>query len=266
VNAYEQAKKLAETGLEQLTAALNQGKSENLTAYLAMLARFHHYSWGNVMLIVSQKPDATRVAGFKTWHTFGRFVRKGEKGIIIIAPMIIKPKDEERRAPEDAASILRFKAAYVFDVSQTDGETLPEAARVGGNPNGHTDRLRAFIASQNIAVDYTDELDGAEGVSCGGRIRIRTGLTPAEDFAVLVHELAHEMLHRRDVAERPSKTVRETEAEAVAFVVCQAIGLDTNTAAADYIQLYDGQSETLAASLERVQRTATAIIQAVTEQ
>lgn len=266
MNAYEQAKKLADAGLEQLTAALKQGKSESLTAYLAMLARFHRYSWGNVMLILSQNPEAKRVAGFRTWLTLGRFVKKGEKGIVIIAPMVIKPKAEEQKAPEEPGSILRFKAAYVFDVSQTDGEDLPEVGRVGGNPNGHTDRLKAFVASQNIELEYTEDLDGADGVSCGGRIKVRPDLAPAEGFSVLVHELAHEMLHRRDAGERPSKTVRETEAEAVAFVVCEAIGLDTNTAAADYIQLYAGKSETLAASLDRIQRTATAIIQAVSEQ
>jgi hypothetical protein len=109
---------------------------------------------------------------------------------------------------------------------------------------------------------------GADGVSRGGRISIRAGLTPAEEFSVLVHELAHELLHRGDDRESLSKLVRETEAEAVAFVVTSAIGLDTGTAASDYIHLYDGSSnkatETLAASLDRIQRTAAGIIVAIT--
>jgi hypothetical protein len=104
---------------------------------------------------------------------------------------------------------------------------------------------------------------GADGVSRGGRISIRPGLAPAQEFSVIVHELAHELLHRGE--DRPqSKTVRETEAEAVAFVVCQAIGLETGTAASDYIQLYDGKTDTLAASLNRIQYIASEIIMSIT--
>src|SRR4051794_37290724 len=120
----EQARKIADDALANLVTALEQGKSASLTAYLATMSRFHHYSWGNVLLILSQKPDSTRVAGFKSWRNFGRFVKKGEHGIVILAPMVFKPKDEQ---PADAKgdgkdrTILRFKAVYVFDVSQTDG-------------------------------------------------------------------------------------------------------------------------------------------------
>ncbi|MBU0716961.1 MAG: DUF1738 domain-containing protein, partial [Planctomycetes bacterium] len=227
----EEAKKLADQALERLASALEQGHSEQLTAYLAAMARFHNYSFGNIMLIATQQPDASYVAGFRTWKKLGRFVKKGEKGIVIIAPMLIRPKDNDQ-ADGDDRTMLRFKAVYVFDVSQTDGEPLPEFAHVGGNPNGHTDRLKALIASNGIVLEYTDTLAGAEGVSRGGRIELLSNLTPAQEFEVLTHELAHELLHKRDAAERPaSKKIRETEAEAVAFVVCQAIGLDTNSAA-----------------------------------
>jgi hypothetical protein len=135
----EEAKKLADQALDNLNAALAAGKSDALIAYLAAMGRFHDYSFGNVMLIVMQRPDATHVAGFNTWKTLGRFVKKGEKGIVIIAPMLIKPKDNAAASAEKDRTILRFKAVYVFDVSQTDGEPLPEFARVGGNPNGHAD-------------------------------------------------------------------------------------------------------------------------------
>lgn len=264
----EQAKKLADEALGQLTAALEQGKSETLAAYLAAMGRFHDYSFGNIMLICSQKPDATHVAGFQTWKQFGRFVKQGEHGIVIIAPMLIKPKEDPQpqRADDEDRSILRFKAVYVFDVSQTDGEPLPEFARVGGNPNGHTDRLKALVTAKGIALEYAETLGGAHGVSHGGRIQLLADLPPAEEFEVLTHELAHELLHKRDAGgERPAKTVRETEAEAVAFVVCQAIGLDTNTAPVDYIQLYAGDKATLAASLDRIQQVASSIIEAISE-
>jgi len=260
----EEAKKLADTALEQLEGALKQGKSETLAAYLAMMGRFHNYSFGNVLLIMTQKPDATRIAGFRTWHKFGRHVTKGEKGIVIIAPMLIRPKEDAGGTSDgEDRTILRFKAAYVFDVSQTDGEPLPDFARVGGNPNGHTDRLKSFVSSKGITLEYTDDIGSADGASLGGTIKLKPDLSPAEEFSVLTHELAHEMLHPKDQDNRPPKTVRETEAEAVAFVVANAIGLDTGTAASDYIQLYKGDTATLSASLDRIQKAASSIIEAV---
>lgn len=263
----EEAKKIADEALEQLTTALNQGRSESLTHYLAAMSRFHSYSWGNVMLILTQKPDAKQVAGFNAWKKMNRFVKKGEKGIAVIAPMLIKPKsDAGSRTTDDEQSILRFKAVYVFDVSQTDGEPLPEFARVGGNPNGHTDRLKALVAEKQISLVYSADIGSALGVSHGGKITLRPDLSAAEEFSTLVHEFAHEMLHRGDRRKNTSKTVRETEAEAVAFVVCQAIGLDTNGAAADYIQLYDGDKNTLGESLGYIQQTAAEILAAITHE
>lgn len=260
----EQAKKLADDALANLAAALEQGKSDGLTAYLAAMGRFHRYSFGNVMLILTQKSDATRVAGFNTWKTLGRYVKKGEKGIVIIAPMLIKAKEEKKDAGEDdRGAVLRFRGVYVFDVSQTDGEPLPEIHRVGGSPNGHTPRLKALVAEKGIRLEYADDLGGADGLSCGGCIRILGELSPAEEFAVITHELAHELLHRGERRPTLTKKMKETEAEAVAFVVSQAIGLETGTAAADYIQLYDGDKATLAESLDFIQKTAAEILAAI---
>ena len=254
----EQAKKIADTALAQLAEALKQGKSEALTRYLAMLAKFHNYSFGNVMLIACQRPDATHIAGFTTWKQLGCFVKKGEKGILISAPMRICKQDEDLR-DGDPETILRFRGVHVFDISQTDGEPLPEPARVSGDPSAYLDRLRTVITERGITIDNDDLPPGAEGVSRGGRISVRAGLAPTEEFSVLVHEFAHELLRRGE--DRPkSKTVRETEAEAVAFVVCQAIGLDLSTASSDYIQLYRGDTETLAESLDRVQKTVADVI------
>lgn len=262
----EEAKKIADNALETLAKSLENGKSEAITQYLAMMARFHRYSFGNILLIHFQKPDATHVAGFTTWKTMKRFVRKGERGIVIIAPMTIRPKDDVRQTDPDkpAKAILRFRGVHVFDVSQTDGEPLPAPSKVQGDPSEHLGRLKASIAGRGIILDHDDVPSGAEGVSRGGRISIRPDLPVAEEFSVLVHELAHELLHRGEDRKTISKTVRETEAEAVAFVVTSAIGLDTGTAASDYIQLYQGTGEkaveTLAASLDRIQRVAAEII------
>ena len=154
----------------------------------------------------------------------------------------------------------------MWDVSQTEGEPIPEFARVSGDPGENTGRLKALVESKGIKLQYLDNLRG-DGASMGGTIVVRTGLTPAEEFSVLTHELAHELIHRRidkGKESRPPKTVRETEAEAVAFVVGEAIGLENGTAASDYIQLYRGNAATLGESLQRIQQTASEIIAALT--
>lgn len=259
----EQVKQVTEKALGQLITALEQGQSATLTRYLAAMARFHRYSFNNIMLIYTQREDASHVAGFHAWRKLGRFVRKGEKGILILAPMIFKRDDTASPETDEQESIVRFKAAYVFDVAQTDGEPLPEFATVHGDPAGHLERLKQFTTDRNITLEYSASIAPARGVSRGGRIALLPDLSPADEFAVLSHEIAHEMLHRGERRTQTDKTVRETEAEAVAFVVCQSIGLETGTAASDYIQLYSGDRETLAASLEFIQQTACEIIAAL---
>jgi hypothetical protein len=139
---------------------------------------------------------------------------------------------------------------------------LPEPAEASGDPGTRTAGLRAAIISQGIAVEYVEELGGALGTSSGGRIQIVSGQQPASEFTVLVHEYAHELLHR--TGERPeSRDTRELEAEAVAFVVGNAIGLDVTDAARDYIHLYRGDSTALAESLGRIQRAAALILTVV---
>ena len=253
--------RMADKAMENLVEAVEKGKSSKMQAYLAMLGRFHRYSLGNVLLIASQRSGATRVAGYRTWKQLGRQVKKGEKGIRILAPIVIRKKEET--VSEDEDEVIAFKAACVFDVSQTEGKELPEFAKVKGRPGEALERLRELVAEQGIELEYSNRIGPAEGMSAGGKIVLRQDLEQGAEFSVLVHELAHEMLYQRDG--RPeNKTVRETEAEAVAFAVCQAVGLDTNSAASDYIQLYDGKKETLFASLARIKDTAGEIIGAVT--
>jgi antirestriction protein ArdC len=263
----EEAKKLAEQGLADLEAALQQGASDTLVRYLEYLARFHQYSFGNVMLIAIQKPNATQVAGFHAWRKLGRWVRKGEQGILILAPMVGRKRRDRAEADqqEDTDGNVRclygFRVVYVFDVSQTEGAELPEFAGIDGQPGDCLSRLESIIRQYGIELEYQEPGGGALGVSKDGAIWVKPGLQPAETFAVLVHELAHELLHQRSGRkELLSRTVRETEAEAVAFVVCRALGLETTTRSADYIQLYRGNTEMLSDSLEMIQKTAAALI------
>jgi antirestriction protein ArdC len=252
----EQAKSLSETAISKLLEALERGQSEALKTYLSVMSRFHRYSWGNILLIYSQRPTATRVASFHAWVKMGRYVRKGERGIVILAPMVGRKKSEAELSEDEQTRVFGFRAAHVFDFSQTDGEPLPEFATVQGDPQGYTDRLKHSIACQNITLEYDSEIAPARGMSSGGKITLLPDLAPAEHFAVLVHEVGHELLHHGDRRKETTHVVRETEAEAVAFVVSSAIGLDTNTSSSDYIQLHAGDKSTLSDSLAAVQQTA----------
>lgn len=244
------AKQLIENALTSLAESLEAGQSDELKRYLQTMSRFHHYSFRNVMLIALQKPGATHVAGFHTWRKLGRYVKKGESGIVIIAPLIYKKETvEEDNKRSDVTEINGFKGVYVFDISQTEGADLPEFASVQGDPSRYQEKLDNLISANGITVEYSDTLH-AYGMSTGGKIVIRSGLSPAQDFSVKVHELAHELLHHS--GEKLSKTQKETEAEAVAYVVCQSVGLDTNTAFTDYIQLYKGDKDTLVTSIQRI--------------
>ena len=269
MNTQNTTSEIASNALARLAAALEAGNSAALTAYLNVTARFHKYSWTNCLLIAMQCPSATHVAGFRAWLGLGRHVRKGEKGIAILAPIICKRKreaqdqDDSSSTAEAIGQLVGFRSAYVFDVAQTDGQDLPEFATVKGDPQQHLDRLKVLVASHSITLDYDNAIAPAKGVSRGGSITLLPNQPAAEEFSTLVHELAHEKLHRTDRRADTTKTIRETEAEAVAFVVCHAIGLDTNTAAVDYIKLYNGDRATLSASLQFIQSTAAEILTAL---
>ncbi len=265
----EQIKQITSQAIEELVAALNSGRSEALTNYLAAMGRFHRYSFFNVMLIVQACPHATRVAGYQTWKSLGRYVKKGEKGIMILAPVFRRLSNENNETENakldynDSRALVGVRAVYVFDESMTAGNPVPQIGSVSGDPGCYRERLEHYISEQGITLEYSAEIAPAKGISEGGKITLLPGQTPAETVATLVHELAHERLHRADRRASTTKRIRETEAEAVAFVVCSAIGLDTGSAAQDYIDLYGGDAKLLSESLEYVQRTATHILNAV---
>lgn len=254
---------LADSALAELQTAISLGQPEPLLELLTTMAQFHNYSLRNLMLIMSQNPKATRVAGFRTWKELGRNVKKGEKGIRILAPLIRKKADKGRTpaagSPSQDKELCGFRIVYVFDLSQTEGEPLPKLSDIQGDPGEHLSRLQQLIHDQGINLEYED-LQGPDGMSKGGTIVIDSKLSPAEDFSVLAHELAHEMLHHGSEKGSLSKTQVETEAEAVSFVVCSAIGVDTRDRTNEYIQLYKGNSEILSNSLARIRKTATKII------
>jgi hypothetical protein len=199
----------------------------------------------------------------------GRKVKKGQKGIRILAPLIGTKRKKDSEAEKEITKqnqpvLVGFRAVYVFDVSQTEGAELPNLKeRVKGEVGEYRERLINFVIAQGIELEFKGSIAPALGMSYGGKIAILPGQAAAEEFSTLVHELAHEMLHKAERRTATTKTVRETEAEAIAFVVSQTIGLDAGNSSADYIHLYHGNAALLTESLEVIQKTSALILSAI---
>jgi len=194
--------------LETLALETDQArKSEEMQRYLDFVSRFHQYSPSNIFLIMLTKPDATMVAGFQAWKKMGRYVKKGEHGIPIFAPMIHK-EDPDR---EDSPKVLSgFRVVYVFDVNQTDGEPLPPVPN-WKSPEKNAElneKLIRFAESKGITVTFKELPGETQGVSKGGVIEI----SPNAGTKTLIHEIAHELMHQgSDVI--IGHEIREMEAE-----------------------------------------------------
>lgn len=273
-------KRCKEYTAELIDAVKKEKNNEQLLSYFEFCSRFHNYSFGNRLLIWAFKPDATFVAGFRTWQKMGRYVKKGERGIPIFAPMRIRVKKKEEQDPdseifddltdtspeeEETKTITRFKVVYVFDVSQTEGDPLPETPdtlAVEGDASKLLPALEEAVRESRITLEYVDDLGKAAGVSKRGKIHILTSLDTAQRFSVLVHEFAHELLHGSwERAGGLSRKVMELEAEASAFVVTKHFGLETK--APTYLALYRVEDVDIMGSLERIVSTASRIIRLV---
>ena len=230
--------------------------SEEMLQYLDMCARFHRYSRQNLWLILMECPDATMVAGFRKWQNMGRCVRKGEKGIAILAPIFKKIEDDEG---EETEKLVGFKVVYVFDVSQTDGDLLP------GPPDWKSPEKNAelskllmdFAGCNGITVEVKDLPGEIQGASCGGKIL----LDPKAGTKTLIHEIAHELLHQ--VKDAPTEsTIRELEAESVAYVVAKHFGLD-GLSSPNYNAIHGATAKMILEHMERIRKSATEIINGI---
>jgi hypothetical protein len=260
--------KLIRENVKHLIEQLEAGHSETLTAYLRAMAVFKDYSFGNQLAIARQRPSAIHVAGMFAWNKLGRFVNRGEKGIAILAPVIGKSR-KQRESPNDADKdtkapvLLGFRRVYVWSEDQTHGLPLPELEKVTGDAGAYLDRLRDFVNAQGITLEYTESIAPALGAAFGTTILLLPGQSKPEELNTLVHEAAHLALKHQDRRATTTKTVRETEAEAVAFVVAQGIGINA-TQSASYIQLYHGDAALLIESLAAVQQVSAMILSAIT--
>ena len=236
---------------------------------LEVAARFHRYSPNNVLLICLQRPDATRVAGYHTWREVGRQVRKGETGIAILAPVTARRREVAEEDSERAGEprVLRgFRVTHVFDLSQTDGEPLPEVRPelLGGSaPFGVWECLLDQIEAAGYSFGYAD-IAPANGRTdhAAGTVVVRGDLTGAQSVKTLAHELAHVLLHQPD--ELPAGFTRkraEVEAESVAYLVCAAHGLDSGEYTVPYVAGWaDGDRELVQLTTTRVLATAREIL------
>jgi hypothetical protein len=261
--------KLIRENVKHLIEQLEAGRSETLTAYLRAMAVFPDYSLGNQLAIARQRPSATRVAGMWSWNQLGRFINKGEKGIAILAPVMgksSKQSENTESADTDANAskpvLLGFRKVYVWSEDQTHGLPLPELEKVTGDAGVYLDRLRDFVNAQGITLEYTESIAPALGAAFGTTIRLLPGQSKAEELNTLVHEAAHLALKHQERRTTTTKTVRETEAEAVAFVVAQGIGINA-AQSASYIQLYHGNAALLMESLAAVQQVSAVILSAI---
>ena len=225
---------------------------------LQVVSKFHRYSFNNHLMIFIQRPDATVVAGFNRWKSLGRHVKKGQKGIAIFAPCKYKTKIEDDSGDEKHVQQIRgFRVVHVFDISQTEGDNLPDLDAVrpklldGSAPEGIWEALAAHAGS--LGYEVIRDQRGSENGYCdfsGKRIAVRPDVSPAQAVKTLIHELGHALLH----AEAPvtSREIAEVEVESVAFVVCDALGLDSGEYSFPYVTRWaEGSKDLVRQTAER---------------
>jgi antirestriction protein ArdC len=246
-------------------------------AYLTTQARFYRYSFRNLLMIQIQNPDATRVAGFHDWLKLGRHVRKGEKGLAILAPIKFSRLDTD--SGETETGVRGFRTVYVFDISQTDGTPLPEQPRITitDGPNPHAASLTAVLTAalerEGIPVRHADLEPGHHG-SFNRQLKVITLANSLDDiqrFSTLVHETAHAKLHAHHQPipledREQAKALREFEAESVAFVVLEHYTIGTLETSAHYLASYGADTEILGKIGSRVQKCAAQILETLETQ
>jgi hypothetical protein len=260
------------------TAVRGIQESDLFRRYLAAQARFHHYSWGNALLILAQRPDATRVASYGTWQSMGRQVQRGETGIRIVVPIRRQVSDASSSSAAETDGgdvlpvpvprrVLYFGTGTVFDVSQTDGTPLPQVTVPlldGPDGPGLGTRLEHVALQEGLTIDRVPEIDGSQAVGMylpsAQRILVRE-LEPAQMTKTLAHELAHHFAN----ADR-SSAEEETVAESVAYVVCAHYGLDTGARSFPYVATWAEQPSVLKEAMTRIQTVSTSMIQLIDAQ
>ena len=267
--ARERAQERAQAALDRLGEGVREVyQSERWESWLRSLSRFYDYSLGNTILIAMQMPTATHVASFRSWkRDFNRHVRKGERGIEILVPMLVREHNEDD-ADGERRRLVGFRVGHVFDVSQTDGEPLPTLVdEVAGDVERYAAILDAVRAVSAYPVEFVGDLpEGTNGFfRRGGLIAIREGMGEGQTVKTALHELAHSRLHDGDpMAEgMPDRAMREVQAESVAYAASAALGLDTSGYSFGYVASWavGKTDEEMRACLQVVRDAAKAMVE-----
>lgn len=290
--------------IKEITAGIEKGimelfESDRYRNYLTTMSRFHKYSLNNVMLIHAQRPDATLVAGFNKWkNSFGRHVKKGEKGIQILAPTPYKIKQEAQKLDPDTklplldengepvteekeVTIPMFKVVSVFDVSQTDGRPLPQiSSTLTGDVAEYEIFLEALRRTSPVPISFQAMEPGMDGYFAPKKQKIflREGMSQVQTICAAVHEIAHSKLHDYEhmteladdretilVPGEKSRNTEEVEAESISYAVCQYFGIETADNSFGYIAAWSQGKELkeLRASLETINKTSSELISGI---
>ena len=292
----EQIKKLTDQIEAGIKALFQSGDLEKYQAYLRTMSHFHHYSVNNQMLIFSQCPHATLVAGYQKWQNqFSRHVLRGEKGISILAPTPYKIKVEKEKLDPDTklplldadgntiteekeVQIPMFRPVKVFDVSQTDGKPLPErvqspVAELTGNVEHYEAFMEALRRISPVPIEMkplSNDLDGFFSPSKQS-ITLRDGMSEVQTVCAAVHEIAHSKLH--DYAKQPNSqpkdsSTEEIEAESIAYTVCAYFGIETSANSFGYVATWskDKDLKAFKDSLGTIRKTSSELISGVEQQ
>ena len=275
-----EVEKSIKDAVENLVSALNSGKSERYIEYLKFCSKFYNYSQNNQILIYTQMPTATKVAGFKAWESLGFKINKGSKALKILAPQQYKyievdgeriyfnQMTKEQKAHKALHRVgVTYKPVPVFDISQCTNMNDKDVVtsffyNLGDTHKDQYINLSNLVSERlNINIIETEKTHGAEGVSMGGTNLIKKSLDYNNKLLTLLHEIAHEMLDKGSDSDREdtTKEIRELRAESISYIVGQYLGLE-NPFSSDYLLMYKADAKSLKDHLDKIQKTSKSII------
>jgi antirestriction protein ArdC len=266
--------------IAEITAQLEEGvkavfESDAYKAYLKCMSKFHNYSLNNTLLIALQYPEASLCVGYQAWKKdHGRQVRKGEKGIKIIAPCKYKVESEDKDENGKPKIEERdgFRVVTTFDISQTEGPELPSVGvdELKGDVSDYRKLFNALTEICPVPI-YTEDIQGgAKGYysDTDRKIVIKSDMSQMQTIKTMIHEMAHEKLHAKEHLDKEymvDRRTKEVEAESIAYTICQHYGLDSSDYSFSYVAGWSSGKDTkeLKASLERIRSAADEVITSI---
>lgn len=269
-----------------------EGDQERYKEFLKVMTKFHNYSVNNTLLIAMQRPDATLCNSYKRWQSLGRQVKRGEKGITIIAPAPVKTKQTRERKDQYQQPVIgedghpeleevevvipRFRPTTVFAYEQTEGEPLPFLVpeELTASVENYEIFMEAITRVSTVPIRFDEITNGAKGYYSNAtkEIVINKGMSESQTMKTAIHECAHSLLHDKDIMMSnhvaKDRMTKEIEAESCAFCVCAAFNLDTGDYSFPYISGWSKEHDMkeLKGSLDLIRKTSGELIDKVTQE